>query len=223
MDDTFCADRNRMKKICELLVKAGLDKKIFYCCQLRANLVDREMLGWLKSSGCMQVVYGFESGSERVLARLKKNTVTVEQNRRAALMTREAGLRILGSFIIGAPGETLEDIRKTERFYKETPMDFISLYILTPYPGTDVWNGIKDRRKFEWDRFWMGLDKNNIIVADKITEKELRKTWTELAGEIDEHNVKFTRASLPRKIKYIASRLLTKILPRRGSRRGFKE
>lgn len=223
MDDTFCADRGRMGKICELLVKAGLNKKIFYSCQLRANLVDGEMLGWLKASGCIQAEYGFESGSERVLGSLKRNTVTVEQNKLAIRMTHEAGLRILGNFIIGAPGETIEDIRKTERFYKENPMDFISLYILTPYPGTDVWNGIKDRRKFEWDRFWMGLDKNNIIVADKITEEELKKTWTELAGEIDERNVKFTKASLPRKIRYIASRLLTKMLPRRGSRRGFKE
>lgn len=223
IDDTFCADRGRMKRICELLIEKGLNRKTFYSCQLRANLVDKDMLRWLKDSGCIQVEYGFESGSERVLKRLKKNTVTVEQNKRAALLTHEAGLRTLGNFIIGAPGETIEDIRKTEQFYKEAPLDFITLSILTPYPGTEVWNDIKDSRKFEWERFWMGLDQNNIIVADKITEAEFKKTWIELSEWIDRHNIKFMKASLPRRIKYFGSRLLTRILPRREARRKFKE
>lgn len=225
-DDTFCANRLRMKKICELLVSTGLNKNLFYSCQLRANLIDKEMLGWLKESGCVQVEYGFESGSERMLKRLKKDSVTVEQNKNAVKLTHEAGLRVLGNFIIGAPGETLEDIRQTERFYKENPIDFIAISILAPYPGTEIWNAVKpDIAKFDWKQFWMGYSGNSIIsVADKMTEQELKNVWAEMCKDIEKNNAKLIKAGLYEKIKYLGCKLLVKILPqRRNSRRGFRE
>ncbi len=225
-DDTFCANRPRMKKICELLVNPGLNKKIFYSCQLRANLVDKEMLGWLRNSGCVQVEYGFESGSERTLKRLKKDSVTVEQNKNAVKLSHEAGLRVLGNFIIGAPGETLNDIRQTERFYKENPIDFISISILAPYPGTEIWNAVNPSiAKLDWKQLWMGYAGGNIIiVADKVTEQELRSIWTNMSKDIDKNNTKLIKASLYEKIKHLGSKLLIKILPRRrNSRRGFRE
>lgn len=225
-DDTFCADRERMKKICYLLATSCFNKNLFYSCQLRANLTDREMLGWLKESGCVQVEYGFESGSERTLKRLKKDSVTVEQNKNAVKLTHETGLRVLGNFVIGVPGETLDDIRQTERFYKENPIDFISLAILAPYPGTEIWDAVKCHiAKFDWKQFWMGYGGDNTIsVADKVTKQELRAIWTEMSKDIDKNNAKLIKASLYEKMKYLGSKLLVKILPqRKNSRRGFKE
>jgi radical SAM superfamily enzyme YgiQ (UPF0313 family) len=71
-DDLFCANKERVKKICELIKKKKLHKKIVFSCQLRANLVDEKLIKMLVSANFVQAEFGFESGSDKILRFLKR-------------------------------------------------------------------------------------------------------------------------------------------------------
>jgi radical SAM superfamily enzyme YgiQ (UPF0313 family) len=112
----------------------------------------------MKRAGCVQVTIGFESGSQRMLDRMVKHS-SVEANMAAARHIHEAGLRVRGCFIIGTPGETIEDVELTRRFIRNAKIDFASIHYLTPYPGTALFDEFKDEilnAGITWDRFTAG-------------------------------------------------------------------
>lgn len=170
-DDLFIADKNRVMQICQGLIKKGYYNKIAWAAQLRSNQIserDLALLKLMKEAGCIQIEFGFESGSERFLKIIKKNTATVEQNQSALNLVKKAGLRVFGNFIFGFQGETEEDMEKTKNFILKNYqyLDYFQAYVATAYPGTDFWNEcvnagiIKNPR---WDRFSMGIAKNDIF------------------------------------------------------------
>lgn len=89
VDDTFGLDRTRLKGLCHDILKEGL--KVKWGCQTRANLIDSEMIGLMKRAGCQGMWMGLESGSDRVLKRVKKR-ITVDQSLRAARVLRREGM-----------------------------------------------------------------------------------------------------------------------------------
>jgi len=191
LDDVFIVDKERVRKVCELMIEYGYNEKIMWDIQMRANLVspkDLELFKLLKKAGCVQAEFGFESGSPRMLAFLKKNSVTVEQNHQAIKVCKEAGLRVFGNFMIGSPRETVEDIEMTKRFIIEhiNDLDEIVINLTTPYPGTEVWDilekkGILENLKWDelkWD--YQYFLKSPRHFSDTISKEELLKYHREL-------------------------------------------
>jgi anaerobic magnesium-protoporphyrin IX monomethyl ester cyclase len=156
-DELMATHIDRFTEICEKFIETGLNK-LKWECQIHARRVRPDMVRLMKRAGCLQVNIGFESGSQRLLDRMRKDC-TVEHNEAAARMVREAGIRVRGSFIVGTPGETEEDVRLTERFIKRSKIDFASIHYLTPYPGTALYEQFKDdinRAGISWDKFTAG-------------------------------------------------------------------
>jgi radical SAM superfamily enzyme YgiQ (UPF0313 family) len=117
------------------LTKLGL----VWACQSRVDTLDDEMLFAMRNSGCVQIDFGVESGSDKTLKTMKKST-TVDAARRVFSMTRKAGIRSCATFIIGFPQETEQDMEETFDFAKEINADYTAFYFLTPYPGTPIYN-----------------------------------------------------------------------------------
>jgi len=140
----FLSDKARAQKFMELFKENKFNKKIKWFAQLRTNIVDRELLDMMKDSGCVQVEYGFESGSQRILDLMGKN-VKVEKNIQAARITRSSGLRFQGNIITGYPGETEEDFNKTLKFLWKVRPNTISLNLFMPLPGTSVYKMLKEK------------------------------------------------------------------------------
>ncbi|MGQ9759268.1 MAG: B12-binding domain-containing radical SAM protein [Candidatus Methanomethylicaceae archaeon] len=136
VDDTFTIDKKRAKEIAEEIVKRGLD--IWWVCGSRVDLITKELLQAFKKAGCGLIYYGIESGSEKVLKILKK-AITLDQVKTAIRWAKKTGIEVIGSFIIGTPGETKEDVIKTIKFAKESGIDFAQFTAMTPYPGTEVY------------------------------------------------------------------------------------
>ncbi|PIW80287.1 MAG: hypothetical protein COZ98_03065 [Candidatus Omnitrophica bacterium CG_4_8_14_3_um_filter_43_15] len=143
-EDMFLSDKARAQKFMELFKENKFNKKIKWFAQLRTNIVDRELLDMMKDSGCVQVEYGFESGSQRILDLMGKN-VKVEKNIQAARITRSSGLRFQGNIITGYPGETEEDFNKTLKFLWKVRPNTISLNLFMPLPGTSVYKMLKEK------------------------------------------------------------------------------
>jgi len=93
----------------------------------------------LKSAGCDLICFGIETGSQKLLDRMNKQT-TVEQNLLAIKWAKEAGLRTKAFFMMGFPGETRETIEQTKRFIEKSRPDEYCISNFVPFPGTDVWN-----------------------------------------------------------------------------------
>jgi anaerobic magnesium-protoporphyrin IX monomethyl ester cyclase len=170
-DDTLGADRARLLELCEAMRRRDLHRCLVWECCLRVDQPDAELLASMKSAGCIQVEYGFESGSDACLVRLGKNT-TGDLNRRAVRLTREAGLRIFADIMVGLPGETAADFDATVRFLRWARPEVISAARLAPLPGTPIYDGLPEdvKRSLDWAGYsyldYPGFDVNLTAMSD---------------------------------------------------------
>lgn len=136
-DDTFTLYHKRVEEICEEINRRKLD--ISWGSSSRANLVTRDLLIRMRKAGCHLIFYGIESGSSRILKLMNKGE-TLNQMARAVKVTKETGMETLGSFILGYPEETRDDLLRTIHFSKEIGIDFAQFSFATPYPGTELFD-----------------------------------------------------------------------------------
>ncbi|MFH1218977.1 MAG: radical SAM protein [Candidatus Eisenbacteria bacterium] len=135
-DDIFTADKSRSIRVCRMIREAGLrlDLKV----RSHVNTVDEELLAELRAAGARTVVFGIESGSQKILDAMNKKA-TVERNAEAIRLTKKAGLACYADMFIGFPGETLETMAETERFLAKTKPTAINMQVLVPFPGTAIY------------------------------------------------------------------------------------
>ncbi len=137
LDDSFNIDRERVLRICELLVKEGLNRVPWIMINgMRANLVDEELLRRMREAGCIRTAFGVESGNQRILDEVIGKHLTLEQVRAAFRAARAVGMETIGFFIIGLPGETEETIEDTIRFACELDPLVANFSMAMPFPGT---------------------------------------------------------------------------------------
>lgn len=214
-DDLFIANRERVRKISELIKEKGLDRLEFSVIG-RANLIDDEMCGYLKNMNVKSITFGLESGSEKVLKQIKKNTVTVEQNRKAVEMCKKYGFRTEGCFIIGCPDETEEDIMQTKELIENKNIDIGFLFQMTPLPGTEVWEYAKqkgfvsDDFSFDISKTKLGL-KDNMLLTDKITNERFKELFQLLNSEIGK---KYSHKMPKMKTKYLKYLFMESVIRR---------
>ena len=142
-----------MKSICRELKPLGLR----WGCQTRVNLVNDELLKIMKDAGCLQIDFGIESVSERMLKSIKKSQ-TPEQIRNALELTRRRGIKSFASFMIGLPGETEEDLIENVNFLKKTKPDFTYFNLFTHFPGTEAAETAINEGKLSDDYFLRDYD-----------------------------------------------------------------
>jgi len=181
MDDTFMLNKRRSNDIADE-IKAR-DLNLSFVASSRVDRVNRSLLQNLKSPGMNTIYYGVESGSQRILDLMEKN-ITLKNAEDAVNTAKNAGLEVLTSFILGYPGETEDDINKTINFSTKLDPDYCQYSILTPFPGTKIYNELlkKDLIDEDWDEYTvlnpvlkydeMGL--TNKIVRNKLVTAYLK-------------------------------------------------
>lgn len=154
-EEMFFCNKKRATDLCRLLIDSGYSKKVKLCVQLRADVVDEDKLKVLKEAGFVQIEYGIESGSQRMLDLMNKRT-TVEHNRRAIALTQKVGIRALANIIVGAPGETKPEFLETVRFLRETKPDYVAVNRFVPFPGSHFFNVLEDEGRVSdnWTDYW---------------------------------------------------------------------
>jgi anaerobic magnesium-protoporphyrin IX monomethyl ester cyclase len=139
-DDLFTLNKKRVLDFCDSMKKELPGKR--WGAQARVEVIDLEMLTRMKRAGCTDLMFGAESGSQRILDLLGKG-IKVEQIKKAFKWVNEAGI-IGGMYlIVGIPGETQQDIDLTKRLIEETKPKSIDLCFLTPIPGTEIFEATK--------------------------------------------------------------------------------
>jgi len=158
-DDLFAANLKRLEEIADLIASKGLDREVRFTCSCRANVVTPRVVSALRKMNVVSVGMGLESGNPRVLEYLKGG-VTVEDNRRAVALLKDAGIQANASFVIGSPDETEAEVMDTYSFISRNPLDFVDTYVLTPLPGTPIWDDALSRGLVSNDMDWSRLDVN---------------------------------------------------------------
>jgi len=168
-DDAFTVNRDRVLKICEELHLRKLHMK--WDCGTRVDMVDRELLKKMYDAGCFAVWLGVESGSEAILGAMNKR-IKLDQTRQAYKTAHDVGLMTIANVVLGFPGETEQTARETIRFVKELNPEDVGFYIATPYPGTPMYEEVKNNgwlRETDFDKYdtagptfetpWLNMEK----------------------------------------------------------------
>jgi radical SAM superfamily enzyme YgiQ (UPF0313 family) len=137
-DESFAFKKERGERIVAGIKEHEELRAIPKAASLRANSVYPELMEGMRDAGFVYVDFGVESGDPEILTRIKKR-VTMDELRHAVAVTKRAGIKVGGNYIIGHPGETPATIRKTIRFAVELNCDFNAFGIMTPYPGTEIY------------------------------------------------------------------------------------
>jgi radical SAM superfamily enzyme YgiQ (UPF0313 family) len=147
-DENFGSDRRQVKELIELLKPLDI---LYQVGGVRCRTVDPELLREMKGSGCVSLFYGMESGSQKILDVMEKNS-SLEHNRNAALWTHDAGLFTIFQLVLGMPGENEQTIRETIEFFKqvtetlpETPVNRLSVNYIQALNGTPVYEYARHR------------------------------------------------------------------------------
>lgn len=180
-DDTFTVNKKRVLEICDLLIEKNLG--ITWQCDTRVNLLTRDLCKRMKEAGCVQFNLGVESGNPEVLSFTKKG-ITLDQARNAIKMTKDAGILALAYFMIGFPDETCEQIQDTIAFMEEVKPDFSVFSIVTPYPGTELFDIARNMELLPRHLDWSTFFHHSSDMA--FTKKISRERILALIKEIDE-------------------------------------
>ncbi len=153
VDDSFTTITSRAIATCEEMIRRDIDMPWTLTNGIRVGNVNEEFFRVARRAGCRLLAFGFESGSDQVLKRIKKGA-TVAQARRAVAWARKYDFTILGYFMVGLPGENSETIRQTAELACELDVDFAKFSITMPLPGTplyDQWQPhIRNEQKYDF-------------------------------------------------------------------------
>jgi len=134
-DDNFLFSRERVKRLCRSIRSENL--QVGWGCSARAESVDRQILAEMKEAGCHYMYLGIESGSARMLGVLGRNP-DLGMLEEKVRMVKESGILAYGSFMMGSPTETKDELAQTQRLALSLPLDGLFLFQYTPYPNTPL-------------------------------------------------------------------------------------
>jgi radical SAM superfamily enzyme YgiQ (UPF0313 family) len=141
-----------MHEICDELLKRKLNIKLATPTGIAIDTLDKEILTKMKRAGFYRLCFGIESGDPETQRIIKKR---IDLNRAKEIISQanKLGFWTSGTFIIGFPHETMKEIKATIDFAKRSNMDFAIIYLLTPQPGTEVYNIFKQQGLIDLDAY----------------------------------------------------------------------
>jgi anaerobic magnesium-protoporphyrin IX monomethyl ester cyclase len=144
LDDNFTGSRKRVMQICDGILSRGWNLRWWCFCRVDTILRHPDMIAHMARAGCYSMFVGVESPSAAVLDSSNKGIRAGEARKAVALLKRH-GIEIWAAYILGFPNETRRDLRATARFARELDTDTAQFTLLTPYPGTVLWEELQDR------------------------------------------------------------------------------
>ncbi|MFA4827212.1 MAG: radical SAM protein [Candidatus Shapirobacteria bacterium] len=137
LDDNISVSRERLEKICDLLIAKKIDIKWTTPNGIAIWTLDRPLLEKMKKSGCYRLTFGIESGHPETQKFIRKN-LDLKKVKEIIKTASDIGLWIFSTYIIGFPYETKNQIKTTFKYAIQSYSDFVVFILLIPFPQTDV-------------------------------------------------------------------------------------
>ncbi|OGV32605.1 MAG: hypothetical protein A2020_07400 [Lentisphaerae bacterium GWF2_45_14] len=137
LDDHFLFNRRRAMDIMHGIISRFPDLT-WKCVNVAVFSLDSEILETMLKSGCNQITLSIESGDTDTLKHLIKKPVDLEKAKEISDIARSFGIEVVSNFVIGTPGETWEQIRRTFKYAENLNIDMVNFHIATPLPKTEL-------------------------------------------------------------------------------------
>lgn len=151
LDDTFTVNRRRTLELLDAIIEEKLNCFEFTG-GLRADTLDETVVEKMREANFRRVTLGVESGSPRILKMIRKGESN-DDVKRALVLLREANIKSHAFFMIGLPGETSDDIELSKQFILESQPDYVEVNMVTPYPGTELFEKLMPGDPNDIDRW----------------------------------------------------------------------
>jgi radical SAM superfamily enzyme YgiQ (UPF0313 family) len=183
VDDHFLLQPKRIEAICNGIMQEKL--AIQWGIEGRVDSVAQHLFPAMAKAHCRTVMFGIESGSQRILDRLKKEQ-TLAEVKTAVTNAKKAGIEIVhGFFTVGNPDETVEDMQATFDFASKLPLDTFGFNRLCVYRGTPLWQEYVKRGLVRDGTDWYKYFKCSEIdptclpgeVINKVRQEGLKKLF----------------------------------------------
>ncbi len=156
LDDSANIRMDRLIELSDLLIAERLNHVPWiFVNGIRANLATKELLARMKAAGLKRTAFGVETGDPDMLIRINKR-LDHDQVRQAFKNAKEVGIETIGFFIIGLPGDTRETMQRTIDFAIELDPLIANFSMMTPYPGTRVYEIVKEQGRLlieDWEDY----------------------------------------------------------------------
>ncbi len=159
-EDNFLVNKKNVLGICNEVNRRGL--QIEWSCEARVDNLNEEILDAMVQAGCKGVWCGVESGSRKILDSIRKG-YSVEQVETAFKMLHARGIKTCAGFMIGFPGETLEDIQQTFDLARRIRPSTMYFQAYVAYPASELYNYVVENGMV--DKEWFGTYS---VIPDKI-------------------------------------------------------
>lgn len=166
VDDTFTVNRKRTAAVLDAIIAEGLDRFEFTG-GVRADTLDEELVAKMKQANFRRVTLGVESGSPRILKMIRKGETNEDVTRAFALL-RNAGIKTHAFFMIGLPDETRDDIELSKQLIREIRPDHVEINMVTPYPGTWLFDKLIDEDPMSIDRWYRWFHQGLSTHSEKL-------------------------------------------------------
>jgi radical SAM superfamily enzyme YgiQ (UPF0313 family) len=162
-DDTFNYNIHRTAKICDLIIERKLD--INWYCEIRGDIITKNLLAKMAEAGLFYVGFGIESGSERICREIITKKQAIEKSYKVIQWCKEFGIIPNPFFIFSHPTETWDDAQKTMRIIEDLKHEAdISASILHVYPGTKLEQRARREKIIPEDFSW-AKERNNRVIT----------------------------------------------------------
>lgn len=181
LDDSANIQRQRLHELCDLLIANRLNHVPWiFVNGIRANLADWELLAHMKAAGLKRTAFGVESGDQVILNSIHKR-IDLDTVRQAFRNARGVGVETIGFFILGLPGETEETMERTIRFAIELDPLVANFSMMTPFPGTQVYEQVKREGRLlmeTWEDYVFFEGRARYEMGD-LTAELVERKWRE--------------------------------------------
>jgi radical SAM superfamily enzyme YgiQ (UPF0313 family) len=170
-DAVFTLDQDRTREICAGIVDRGLSLR--WWCETRADFLDESLLEAMRKAGCDGINVGVETGDPEVLRTEAKVGLTHDRLARTVQNARGLGIKVHFLLMVGLPGETRKSLYLTHRLVHDLRPDSIGVTIVTPYPGTPLYEEAREKgwiESTEWREFG---GSSAVIHTDHLSSQDL--------------------------------------------------
>ena len=153
-DQVFTMDSDRTRQICDLIRTRGL--KVNWLFETRPDKITRDLVKEMKAAGCNRIHFGVETGDENLLQKIGKPYLNKETVKETFKIMAEEGIYTMAHVIIGLPGENMNSLINTYEFLLELNPHSVNWNIVTPYPGTKLFELAKMKNlilTYNWEKY----------------------------------------------------------------------
>ena len=160
-----------MTEICNGIISSHHSFR--WACEGRADPRVNDIFHQLSKAGCDLLMFGIESGSQRVLDSLDKKT-KIPEIEISVDKAKKAGISIIhGFFLVGSPSETAEEIKETFRFAEKIPVNSFAFGSISAFRGTVLWNDAVSRGLIDDEKDWDKIFPVHTIYPDALDSRTL--------------------------------------------------